>query len=98
MGEEALTELAREQITAAWRRRNVLVHARIYHSGIVDLADPEVTAELETRHAALLAQHGMEHLDLHELTTRQRAVTQAIATDAYHRCCARAERRRSSSA
>lgn len=84
-GEDAREDIVGEPVTAAWRRNNVLAPARIYHTGVLDLEDAAVRAELESRHAELLADHGMEHLDLHELTTRQRAVTQAIATDVYHR-------------
>jgi hypothetical protein len=35
------------------------------------------------RHVQLLAEHGMSHLDMHEITTRRRIVTQTIATDAF---------------
>lgn len=41
--------------------------------------------EVELRHAPLLAEHGMAHLDLHEITTSRRVVTQAIAGDAFER-------------
>jgi hypothetical protein len=36
---------------------------------------PEQLHELERAHATPLGQHGLEHLDLHEVTTRQRDVT-----------------------
>jgi RES domain len=84
-GEDAEEELEPEQVTAAWRREHVLTPARVVHSGVLDLSDPAVRADLERRHAKLLGAHGMDHLDLHELTTRQREVTQAIATDVYGR-------------
>jgi hypothetical protein len=34
-------------------------------------------------HAALLAEHGLAHLDLHEITTRRRDITRAVAATAY---------------
>jgi hypothetical protein len=52
---------------------------------LIDLTEPEVRAELEDRHAALLLEHGLEHLDLHEITARRRAVTQTIAADLFDR-------------
>lgn len=42
-----------------------------------------VPHEIEIRHAQLLAEHAMSHLDMHEITTRRQIVTQTIATDAY---------------
>lgn len=59
-----------------------LVTASLVLDGdLIDLTEPEVRAELEDRHAALLLEHGLEHLDLHEITARRRAVTQSIAAD-----------------
>jgi RES domain len=86
-GDEALEDLESEPITAAWRRSNVLVPARVVpdDAAVVDLIDPAQTREVEVAHAQLLAEHGMEHLDLHEITTRRRIVTQTIASDVYRR-------------
>jgi hypothetical protein len=53
--------------------------------GFSDLTKPDVRAELEERHAALLLDHGLEHLDLHEITARRRVVTQSIAADLFER-------------
>jgi hypothetical protein len=33
----------------------------------------------------LLLEHGLEHLDLHEITARRRVVTQSIAADLFDR-------------
>jgi hypothetical protein len=84
-GDEALEDLEPEQITAAWRRRNVLAPARVVPNdvAVVDLTEPAQTREVELAHAQLLAEHGMDHLDLHEITTRRRIVTQTIASDVY---------------
>lgn len=54
-------------------------------SPLVDLTDPATRREIELRHVELLVAHGMNHLDLHEITTKRRAVTQAIAADLYVR-------------
>jgi len=78
-------ELPSFAVTAAWRRKNVLAAARIRidHGDVLDLTDPEQRRDVEMRHADLLAEHGLDHLDLHEITTRRRVVTQTIAADAY---------------
>jgi len=55
----------------------------VYEGRLLDLTDAHERQEIETRHARLLADHGMAHLDMHEVTTRRRIVTQTIATDAY---------------
>jgi hypothetical protein len=83
-GPEAEAEAPRSLIPEAWRRQNVLAPARIDLDGseLLDLGDRQVTTMLEERHAGLLDDHGFEHLDLHEITTRTRVVTQTIATDA----------------
>lgn len=44
------------------------------------------------RHASLLIEHGLAHLDLHEITARRRVVTQTIAADLFDRCNAGALR------
>ncbi len=84
MGPEARDDLPSRSVTAAWRRQHELAPARMrWHGDIIDLTDHDVRHELEQRHAALLAKHGLVHLDLHEVTTRRRVVTQTIASDAY---------------
>ena len=52
---------------------------------LVDLTDVPTRQEIERRHVELLVAHGLEHLDLHEITTKRRAVTQTIAADLYDR-------------
>ena len=64
----------------------------VLDGAIVDLTDPLQRAELERRHATLLADVGLAHLDLHEITIRRRPVTQAIATDVHDRLGAAAIR------
>jgi len=41
--------------------------------------------EIEDRHLELLLEHDMQHLDLHEITTSRRAITQTIAADLFDR-------------
>ncbi len=85
MGAEAELELAGQPISAAWRRQHVLAPVRLeLHGPMCDLLDGARRHAIEERHADLLVAHGMEHLDLHEVTTSRRAVTQAIATSVYH--------------
>jgi hypothetical protein len=47
----------------------------------VDLEDLAVRRQLEEKHAALLEAHGMRHLDISQLRSDQRIVTQTIALD-----------------
>jgi hypothetical protein len=73
-GESALDDLPPCPVTASWREQHVLAPAQANLYGpIVDLNDPQTRDELEKRHAALLAEHGLEHLDLHEITSRRRS-------------------------
>jgi hypothetical protein len=84
MGAAAATDLPAWPITAAWRREHVLAPLRLKLDGrICDLTDIAQRRSIEERHAQLLLEHGMQHLDLHEITTRRRVVTQTIAGDLY---------------
>ncbi|HEX3362239.1 MAG TPA: RES domain-containing protein [Solirubrobacterales bacterium] len=85
-GVDALADLPPAPVTARWREEHLLVTATLVLDGdLIDLIEPEVRAELEDRHAALLLEHGLEHLDLHEITARRRVVTQSIAADLFDR-------------
>ena len=85
-GEDALDDLPSHPVTASWREQHVLAPAQARLDGpVVDLNDPQTRDELEKRHAALLAEHGLEHLDLHEITSRRRIVTQTIAAGLFDR-------------
>lgn len=85
-GVDALADLPSAPVTARWREEHLLVAAGLVLDGDqVDLTDPAVRAELEDRHAALLLEHGLEHLDLHEITARRRVMTQSIAADLFDR-------------
>ena len=80
-------------MTARWRDEHLLAPAEMTLDGeLIDLTDPAVRADLEQRHASLLIEHGLVHLDLHEITSRRRVVTQTIAADLFDRCNAGALR------
>lgn len=49
----------------------------------VDLTPPAARHAVESRHATLLATHGLNHLDLTDVSTRARAATQALARVLY---------------
>lgn len=92
-GVEAAADIPGRPVTAAWRQHNVLAPVYLDLDGpLIDLTDHTVLHELELRHAAALAAVGMAHLDMHEVTTRVRSVTQQIATDVYERLKAAAIR------
>lgn len=86
MGEIPDLRDAAGTVTAAWRAAHVLQAARPRLDGpLADVEQLDVRVDLERRHAALLAAHGMDHLDLSELRSRTRIVTQTISRDLYER-------------
>ncbi len=85
-GPAARGDIPTSPITARWRRNNVLIPVYLNLEGpLLDLTDHTVLRDIERYHAPTLAAAGMQHLDLHEITTRLRSVTQQIARDAYER-------------
>lgn len=85
-GPDAAQDLASQPVTARWRTEHVLIQARVrLHGPLVDLCDLPTRQRVEDRHRDLLLAHGLEHLDLHEITTSRRAVTQTIAGELYDR-------------
>lgn len=52
---------------------------------MIDLTDIPTRQEIEDRHVELLLGHELQHLDLHEITTSRRAITQTIAADLFDR-------------
>jgi hypothetical protein len=73
-----------------WRADRRVGRARLDEGErrIVDLEDLEVRRALEERHAALLAAYGMRNLDISQLRSSQRIVTQTIALDLHGQGCA----------
>jgi hypothetical protein len=85
-GRDAGLRAAAGAVTAEWRAERVLAPAEMEADGeLVDVDDPAMRAELEREHAALLTAHGMAHLDVSEIRSRTRAVTQAIGRALYER-------------
>ena len=72
-------------ILEAWRQRHALAPASIaLDSGaLVDLDEIPSRERLARQHARLLAAHGMQHLDISEVRSRSRPVTQAISRALY---------------
>ena len=79
------TAIPAGEISRAWRERHALAPASIARprGPVVDLDDVPLRARLSRRHAALLAAHGMPHLDISEVRSRTRAVTQAVSRSLY---------------
>lgn len=79
-GPDALSEVVTRPVSASWRRQHVLLPVSLELNGaFIDLCDLRTRQAVERRYAALLTEHGMAHLDLGEITTKRRPVTQAIA-------------------
>ena len=70
-------------VPSGWRADRRLARTRVNldPAEVVDLDDLAVRAHLEAQHARLLATHGMRNLDLSQLRSPQRIVTQTIALD-----------------
>lgn len=82
-GPQELYEPARA-VTMVWRRRHVMTQARLLHDGpLADIDDVELREQLERAHVNLLRAHGMAHLNVSEIRSRNGAVTQAISRDLY---------------
>lgn len=85
-GPEAAEDFAPATVTARWRAQHVLVPLILQLDGpLIDLTDVPTRQAIEDRHVELLVEHGMEHLDLHEITTSRRALTQTIAAALFDR-------------
>jgi RES domain len=82
---EELAIPARE-VTAVWRQSHALAPGRVVRDGpLVDLDDPALLEQLATRYATLLAEHGMAQLNVSEIRSKNRPVTQTIGRDLYDR-------------
>jgi RES domain len=68
-------------VTAAWRRENVLISAelKIPSRDLLSLDDQSLLVSLEVELADLLLDLGVEHLTLGEIQGGERELTQAIA-------------------
>lgn len=71
-------------VTVALRAARVLIWAAVeLDAELVDIDHPSVRDALECEHAGLLAAHGMEHLNIAEIRSRTRIVTQTISRSLY---------------
>jgi hypothetical protein len=85
-GPDAANDVPALPVTASWRQQHVLVQVQPVLDGpLIDLCDTDIRYEVEFEHAALLDAHGMDHLDLSQITADKRAVTQTIAADVHDR-------------
>ena len=79
-GAAAAQRLPAGIVSAEWRERHLLTPGRLVLAGaLIDLDDVEVRGRLKREHAALLAEHGMQQLDIAEVRSRTRVVTQTIS-------------------
>jgi hypothetical protein len=79
-GPEAAQDVVAEPVTAQWRTQQVLVPLTLQLDGpLIDLTDVPTRQDIEQRHRDLLLQYDLQHLDMPEITTRRRPVTQTIA-------------------
>lgn len=85
-GPEAATDVPAQPVTASWRQQHVLIAARpVLEGPVVDLCDPDVRHDVELHHSELLVEHDLHHLDLSEITTGRRVITQTLAADFHDR-------------
>jgi hypothetical protein len=85
-GPEAAQDFTEKPVTAQWRIQHVLVPTVLKLDGpLIDLTAVPTRQEIEHRHVELLLEHDLQHLDLHEITTSRRAITQTIAADLFDR-------------
>lgn len=92
-GPDATDDVPTLPVTASWRQQHVLAEVRTVLDGpLIDLCDSDVRYEVELEHATLLDAHGMDHLDLAQITADKRSVTQTIAADLHDRLGAAAIR------
>jgi len=73
------------EVSWDFREKHVLVPAtiQILEGELVDIDEVRVRRRLEHRHAVLLHQHGMDHLDIGEIRSGERIVTQSVSRTLY---------------
>lgn len=83
-GPTATNEIPTQPVTASWRRQHVLAQVTVSAAGVlIDLCDPAIRRDVEQAFSSVLAEYGVEHLDLSEMTSRDRPFTQALASEIY---------------
>ena len=85
-GPAAAEDLTSQPVTARWRTQHILVPVVLRLDGpLINLTDISTRQEIEEGHIELLVEYGMDHLDVHEVTTSRRVITQTIAADLFDR-------------
>lgn len=83
-GSSAAIESAAGTVPREWRDAHVLRRGRVEANGdFADIDSVRLRRRLEREHAGLLAAQGMDHLDISEVRSRTRPVTQAISRTLY---------------
>lgn len=67
-------------VKAVWRQARVLVQGtiQVLRNDLVPIDDPALRQEFSALHADLLAKHGMAHLDISQIRSKDREVTQEV--------------------
>jgi hypothetical protein len=73
-------DLPPPQVTAAWWQTKLLAQGalKILRGSLVEIDDPTLRQRFAQRHAVLLARHGMDHLDIAQVRSKDRSVTQEV--------------------
>jgi RES domain len=83
-GRSAAIESAAGTVPREWREAHVLRRGRLEAKGELAYIDSvRLRRRLERKHARLLSELGMDHLDISEVRSRTRPVTQAISRTLY---------------
>jgi hypothetical protein len=73
-------ELPAPRITSAWWEGRVLAQGtiQVVRGVLVDIDDPVLRQEFAQVHADFLAYHGTDHLDIAQIRSKDRAITQGM--------------------
>ena len=73
-------ELPPPRIKEVWLQERVLARGeiRFLQNDLANVDDPALRHQFEQLHADLLARHGMDHLDISQIRSKDRPVTQAL--------------------
>lgn len=86
VGIDHAVDEAAGRVTTTFMSQHVLAEGAVRTSGgLVDIDRPSVRQKLEVEHAQLLAKYGMVHLDLSQIRSQTRFVTQRISRGLFDR-------------
>jgi hypothetical protein len=73
-------DLPPTRVKAVWRQARVLAAGtiQVLRNELVRIDDPAWRQEFESLHANLLARHGMDHLDISQIRSKARPITQEV--------------------